>query len=320
MTLTDIEGLLVGHAQDQEHHTGCTAVLCPQGAVGGINVAGFAPGSRETELLRPETRVEEIHGLLLTGGSAFGLAAATGVVRWLTEQGVGLDTFFGRVPLVPGAVVFDLFFNQSFSKPDEAMGYEAARSASSAPVVQGCVGAGTGVTCGKLGGFERVMKSGLGSAGDAIGDFQVAALAVVNPLGDVHDPDTGRLLAGMRTQDGQSLAGPDGAREAQMAFLKPASTSNTVLGVVATNAPLTKVQACRLARMASAGIARAVRPAHLLYDGDVVFALATGRGPETDENVIGALGAEVLARAIAAGVKSAEGLPGVPAMKDLGSA
>ena len=317
MTLTSIPGLLVGHAANEEHRTGCTAILCPEGAVAGVDVCGFAPGSRETELLNPMARVDEIHGLLLTGGSAFGLAAATGVVRWLSEKGYGLPTLYARVPLVPAAVIYDLNFNQSLGMPDEAMGYAAAANASNAPVVQGCVGAGTGATCGKMVGFERAMKTGLGSAVINAGDFQVAALAVVNPLGNVLDPDTGEILAGVRTPDGLHLGDPAEVFKDMADLIKPPDTSNTVLVAVATDARLNKIQVARVARMASAGMARAVRPAHLLYDGDTVFCLATGQGPAADENIVGALAADVLALAVAAGAREAVSIPGFPAHRDL---
>ena len=317
LTLTDIPGLLVGHSTDHENMTGCTAILCPQGAACGVDVRGFAPGSRETELLNPMARVDEVHAILLTGGSAFGLAAADGLVRWLVEGGYGLDTLFAKVPLVPAAVLYDLNFNQSLGKPDAAMGYEAAKNASTNPVAQGNVGAGTGATSGKLAGFERAMKTGLGSAGIALGRVKVAALAAVNPLGFIIDPDTGEVLAGARTEDGRAIAHPDEVMTTLEAFSNPPVESNTMLAVVATDAKMNKLQCARVAKMASAGIARAVKPAHLLYDGDTVFALATGQGPEADENIIGALAADVLARAIAAGARQAESVPGFPAFRDL---
>ena len=316
-TLTGVPGILVGHAEEIEHQTGCTAILCPEGAVCGVDVRAFAPGSIETALLNPEARLAEVHGVLLTGGSAFGLAAAAGMVRWLAERGYGVETAFARVPLVPGAVIYDLNFNQSYSKPDFDTGYRAADAANDHPVVQGCVGAGLGATCGKMAGFHRAMKSGLGSSLIRYGELFIGAMAVVNPLGDVYDPANGTLLAGVRTEDGRGLAGTDEVIRAMTALFKPPETSHTVLGLVATNARLSKVQTSRVARMASAGIARAVRPAHLIYDGDTVFALATGRGPEGDESIIGALGADALAKAIVAGVLEATSAPDYPALRDL---
>ena len=324
MTLTEVPGIMVGHATDKENRTGCTVILCPEGATPGGEAVGFAPGTRETDLLRPETRTEEVHGVLLTGGSAFGLSAGAGVVRWLTERGYGLETIWARVPLVPGAVVYDLFYNQTLGKPDEAMGYEAAQNASTEPVAMGCVGAGTGVTAGKLAGIDRAMKSGLGSSGTTFGRIKVGAIAVANPLGDVIDPDTGRTVAGVRTPDGSGYAGAVSVVQAGESYFQLLSESNTVLGLVATDARLSKLQCARVARMAAAGIARSVRPAHTMWDGDYVFVLATGKGPAIDENIVGILGAEILARAIAAGAKAAESVPrqseavpALPAYKDM---
>ncbi|MBW1709942.1 MAG: P1 family peptidase [Deltaproteobacteria bacterium] len=316
ITLTDVTGIRVGHVTDQANRTGCTAILCPEGAAAGMELRGMAPGSRETNLFDPLTRTEEIHGILLTGGSAFGLAAASGAARWLAENGYGLVTTCGRVPLVPAAVIYDLFFNQSFGLPDETMGYKAASLASTDPVEQGCVGAGTGATAGKMAGIDRAMKTGLGSAGYKAGGIKVAALAVANPVGDVVDPETNEILAGVRGPDGKAISGTMNAIWAGKGLLAPPA-SNTVLGVVATESKLTKVQAARAARMAACGFARAVRPASTLSDGDMVFVLATGKGPSADENVIGALGAEALAQAIAAAARTASGIPGVPAYQDL---
>jgi len=315
LTLTDIPGIMVGHVTDKENGTGCTAILCPDGAAAGMELRGMAPGSRETNLFDPLTRTEEIHGILLTGGSAYGLAAASGVVRWLAENGYGLVTTKGRVPLVPAAVIYDLFFNQTFNLPDEHMGYQAAQAASSEPVEQGSVGAGTGATAGKIAGIDRAMKTGLGSAGIKSGDFKVAALAVANPVGDVVDPDNSRILAGVRSPDGKTIMGAMNVLN-QAADLFASSDPNTVLGVVATNARLTKIQAARVARMASAAFARAIRPASTLSDGDMVFSLATGQGPDGDETLIGALGAEVLAQAIAAAARTATGYRGLPTFSD----
>lgn len=316
MTLTDIPGITVGHVTDKENGTGCTAILCPDGAVAGMELRGMAPGSRETNILDPLTRTEEIHGILLTGGSAYGLAAASGVVRWLAERGYGLVTTSGRVPLVPGAVIYDLFFNQTFNLPDENMGYQAAQAASGKPVEQGSIGAGTGATAGKIAGIDRAMKTGLGSAGIQAGDFIVAALAVANPVGDVVDPDNSQILAGVRSPDGNAVIGAMTMLSGAADILAP-SDPNTVLGVVATNAKLTKIQIARVARMASAGFARAIRPASTLGDGDMVFSLATGQGPEGNESLIGALGAEALAQAIAAAARTATGYKGLPAFRDL---
>lgn len=283
----------------------------------GVHVPGHAPGTCETDLLSPTAHVEKVHGVLLTGGSAFGLAAATGVIRWLAENGYGHQTFHGRVPLVPGAVVFDLFFNKTQGKPDEAMGYQAASIASSDPVAMGCVGAGTGVTAGKLAGFDRAMKSGLGSAAMDFGKIKVGAIAVVNPIGNVIDPVTRQVLAGARKPDGSGFLNEMEILQAMERLVSVRAGMNTVLGLVATNAVLSNVQATRVARMASAGMARTIWPANTMFDGDIVFALASGTGPPADESVVGALGAEVLGQAIAAGARAAESAPGIPAYKDM---
>jgi L-aminopeptidase/D-esterase-like protein len=266
---------------------------------------GFAPGSRETELLRPESTVDTVHGLLFAGGSAFGLAATDGVVRFLCEQGTGLAMPHAVIPLVPAAVIYDLDMNRKAgSLPDAAMGYAAAMAASDAPLAEGAVGAGTGARCGRLfnpgNGPDRTEKSGLGSALLEWRGIRVAALVVVNSLGNVHDPASGVFLAG-----GRDRVGRPREREAMLAALAGENLprSNTVLTVVATNAPLDKVQATRLARMAGTGLARGIRPAHLAYDGDLVFALASRRplpaeaGAWTD-SLIGTLGAEAVAQAV----------------------
>ena len=317
MCITDVPGIIAGHATNENHRTGCTAVLCPDGAVGGVDVVGFATGTRETELLRPVGMVERVHGILLGGGSAFGLAAASGMMRWLYENGHGFDTGIVKVPLVPGAVIFDLLFNQSAGLPDEAMGYEAAQNAGPGPLAQGNVGAGTGATAGKAAGFERAMKTGLGSASMTVGDIVVGAVTAVNPFGDVVDPETGATLAGVRSEKGDRIQGVRSVLPGMQQAFNGEARSNTVISVVATNADLNKVQVNRLAHMAAAGLARTIRPVHTLFDGDVVFALATGRGPVADENLVGALGAETLARAVAAGAREAEGIPGFPAYQDL---
>ena len=305
-TLTAVPGILAGHATDAAKSTGCTAVLCPEGCTPGLYVPGFAPGSRETELLRPESTVDAVHGILLSGGSAFGLAAAEGVVRFLQERGHGFAMPHGIIPLVAGAVIYDLDMNKAPGMlPDAAMGYAAASAADSAPVPRGSVGAGTGARCGRMFAMgnspDRSEKSGLGSALAQYKGLTAAALVVVNALGNVHDPDTGRFLAGGRDRTGAPLP-PEAVLAALAGEENP--SANTVLAVVATNAPLNKVQCSRFARMAGAGIARSVRPAHLLYDGDIVFALASrlprpqGPPPWT-ESLLGALGAEAVARAAA---------------------
>jgi len=309
-TITGIPGLLAGHVTDQENCTGCTAILCPEGFTPGVALPGFAPGSRETELLRPESTVDAVHGILFAGGSGFGLAAADGIVRFLREQGIGLAMPQAAIPIVPGAVIYDLDMNRKAgSLPDAAMGYAAAMAANDAPLAEGAVGAGTGARCGRLfsmgNGPDYTEKSGLGSTLLEWKGIRMAALVVVNALGNVHDPTNGALLAG-----GRDAAGRPFSREAMLAALagEDLPQSNTVLTLVATNAPLDKVRATRLARMAGTGLTRSIRPAHLAYDGDIVFALSSkrpspaGAGNWTD-SLLGALGAEAVALATARAVQ-----------------
>lgn len=301
ITLSQLDGFYVGQAEDRQAGTGCTAILTPEGAVASYHLPGFAPGSRETDLLRPDSLTPVIHGLLLTGGSAFGLAAASGVVKFLREQGVGYDTGFMRVPLVPAAVIFDYPGNKSNGAlPDEAMGYRAAAAADKSPVPNGPFGAGLSAACGKLAGPDRSSPSGIGSYGLTTDDgLMVAALAVVNPLGGVLDPDTGVVISGPRQEDGL-LADKKEIMEIlrSRTIMSTAEPGHTVLVAVGTNARLDKLGAHRLARMASAGMARVVYPAHLMHDGDTVFALSSNTGPEVDPSWLGALAADVVSRAI----------------------
>lgn len=313
-TLTDIRGLRVGHAQDFDALTGCTVVLCPANTVGGVDQRGGAPGTRETDLLRPLHWVQHVNAVLLTGGSAFGLAAADGVMRFLEERGIGFETRAARVPIVPGAVLFDLDVGRADRRPDAAMGYIACEAATDGPVVQGCVGAGTGATVGKLLGMTCATKSGFGSASLSLPNgVVVAALMAVNTLGDVVD-ERGQIMAGVRpTPDSRQFIGTLNAL--QYAPPTPPAT-NTVIGVVATNARLTKEEANKLAQMAHDGLAQAVRPAHTLFDGDTVFALATGEVP-SDVGLVGAFAAEVSAAAIRNAIRAATSLGGLPAARDL---
>ncbi len=306
----------MGHASDREGLTGCTAVLFedPNGAVVGVDVRGSSPGTRETDRLGPIGAVRGTHGLLLTGGSAFGLAAADGVVRFLEERGVGLDVGVARIPLVSAAVLFDLVVGDPAARPDAAMGYEAASSAGAGDFEQGTVGAGTGASVGKVLGMEGAMKGGIGSASaEPEEGLVVGALAAVNAFGDVRDPQTGETIAAPRLKDGTL---------GDTAALLPEAASrmrwgeNTTLGIVATNARLTKPQAVKVAQMAHDGLARAVHPVHTTVDGDVVFAASAG-GVEASTDVVGAWGARVMQEAIVRAVLQAEGLAGLPAARDL---
>ncbi len=318
ISFNQIPGLQVGHAQDFEALTGCTVVLTQAGAVGGVDQRGGAPGTRETDLLRPLRLVEKVHAVLLTGGSAYGLAAADGVMRWLEEHAIGFETGVGRVPIVPAAVLFDLAVGRADVRPDAAMGYAACQAANSEPgLAVGTVGAGTGATVGKILGPAAQMKGGVGSAVfEVIPGLWVGALIAVNCLGDVIQPQTDRILAGARKL-------PDNDFVDTMQVLKTplaesfTGSGNTVIGVVATNAALSKAAANKVAQMAHDGLARAIRPAHTMFDGDTIFALATGQGAGADVTLIGAYGAEATALAIVDAVQQATSVAGIPALRDL---
>lgn len=313
--LTDVAGLAVGHHTLAARPTGCTVVLCPQGATCGVDVRGAAPGTRETDLLKPDNLVEQVHAVLLTGGSAYGLDAAGGVMRWLEERGHGFPVGpRARVPIVPAAVLFDLWLGDGSPRPDAAAGYAACEAASHDAPAQGSVGAGAGATVGKLFGIEHAMKGGIGTASVRAGAVTVAALIAVNPTGDVIDD--GRVLAGTRGPDGR----PRSAVQALLAGeLPPRAQAGmaTTIGVIATDAQLTKAQANKLATMAHDGLARSIHPVHTLADGDTLFALATGTSGRTgDLTVLGMLAAEATARAVVNAVRAATPLPGFPAASD----
>ncbi len=320
--LTAVDGLRVGHHTLAERPTGCTVVVAEAGATAGVDVRGGAPGTREIALLDPVNTVEEVHAVLLSGGSAFGLDAATGVVRYLAERDVGFATAVARVPIVVAAVLFDLEVGgKPRIRPDAEAGYKAAAAATAGPVAEGNVGAGAGATVGKLTGMERAMKAGVGTAAIRRADgLTVAALVAVNALGDVVDPATGRVIAGVRTADGTGLADARALLRSD-ALDRPQSLANTTIGVVATNARLSKAQATKVAQMAHDGLARAIYPAHTPWDGDTLFALATGSWEgEADLALIGSLAADAVAEAIVRAARQAQGLPGLPAAADLGDA
>ena len=321
--ITDIAGLAVGHFTDTRRPTGCTVLLCPHGAVAGVDVRGAAPGTRETDLLHPLATLEQVHAILLTGGSAFGLDAATGVMRWLEEHGHGVQVGPALVPIVPAAVLFDLWVGDARIRPDAAAGHAACAAASSAHPAQGCVGAGAGASVGKLFGIARAMKGGIGSASLKVGAITVGALVAVNAVGDVVDPASGRVVAGARSDDGRRpldtlSAIIDGRLPAHLM-----AGMATTIGIVATDARLTKAQANKLASMAHDGLSRSINPVHTATDGDVMFAMATGgSGKPGHLTVLGALAAEVTARAVLNAVRAAHGLtdPDLPSARDLGLA
>jgi L-aminopeptidase/D-esterase-like protein len=316
--LTDVAGFRVGHYTNREAATGCTVVIAPdEGAVGGVDVRGPAAGTIGTDTLRPGRIVEHVHAILLTGGSAFGLAAASGVLQFLDERGIGLAFRTSRIPIVAGAVIFDLLIGDSDTRPDASAGYAASAAATDEPVAEGSVGVGTGATVGKFLGVEHAVKGGVGTAAAVIaGGATVAALTVVNAVGDVVDPGSGQIVAGARTPDGAGWldAGSAVAGALDSSIFALASTT---LAVVATDAELTKEHACAVAMMAHDGIARATRPAHTMFDGDTVFVLATGHAGRADLTAVGHVAAELVADAILRGVRAADGLGGVPSVRDL---
>lgn len=301
--ITDVRGIKVGHAQDGNALTGCTVILCRKGAVAGVDVRGGAPGTRETDLLNPINLVDKVHAVVLAGGSAFGLDAASGVMKYLEENKIGFNTGTAKVPIVPAAILYDLNLGRADVRPDPIMGYDAAASASSNPPAEGNVGAGTGASVGKILGMKRAMKAGIGTASLHFRGTVIGALVAVNAFGDVIDPGSRKMIAGVRS----------GTTLQKMKTMKTRPIrSNTVIGVVATNAKLTKAQATKVAQMAQDGIARAVRPAHTMFDGDTIFTLATGE-KKADVSTVGAYAAEVMVEAIVHAVrmaKSAGGLPG----------
>jgi len=319
--LTDVEGIEVGHFTDSRRPTGCTVVLCEKGAVAGVDVRGGAPGTRETDLLNPVNTVQQIFGVVLSGGSAFGLDTASGVMRYLDEKGIGFQVGPIVVPIVPAAILFDLNVGDPKIRPTADSGYAACRAASSGPVAEGNVGAGAGATIGKLFGLQYAMKSGLGTASLRAGStgLIVAALAAVNAGGDVYRPQTGELLAGARAADGKSLSSTIARiRAGERVLASESDPRNTTLAVVATNARLTKVQVTKVAQMAQDGLARAINPVHTPFDGDTVFALATGTlVAGVDAGAVGALAAEAVAEAIVRAVLRATGIPGYPSYGDL---
>ena len=299
-TLTAVKGISVGHTTHPDAGTGCTVVLCPDGAVAGVDVRGSAPGTRETDLLNPVNTVQVVHAILLTGGSAFGLAAADGVMRWLEERGIGFDVGVATVPIVPAAVLFDLMVGRADVRPTAADGYAACDAASDAPVARGSVGAGTGATVGKLFGPAFASKTGIGSAARTIhGGITVGALVALNAFGDVVDSN-GKIIAGARKPDGSpGFADTMAHLHGDLAGTMLAFGQNTTLAVVATDAVLTKSAAAKMAQMAHDGLARTIRPIHTMLDGDTIFALGTGKtGVSADVSVLGAVAAEVLAEAV----------------------
>ena len=317
-TITDVPGIQVGHYTDSQAVTGCTVVLTPGGGIAGVDVRGAAPGTRETDLLRPLNLVQEAHAVVLSGGSAYGLAAADGVMTWLEEQGVGFPVGVGVVPIVASAILFDLAIGDPTVRPRPEHGYQASATADSSTPAQGSVGAGTGATVGKALGQERAVKGGLGCSSRRVGEYTVGALVAVNALGSIVDPETGALIAGPRDPGRLGFLDSVDILEDVKTPVAASALQNTTLAVVATDAPLTKEQANKLAQMAHDGLALAIRPAHTMFDGDVVFALSTGKTtPVPDVTPFGAAAARALSSAIIKAITQASGLGGVPSVSEL---
>ena len=329
LSLTDVRGIKVGHFTSQQRPTGCTVVLCEAGAVAGVDVRGSAPGTRETDLLNPIHTVQQVQAIVLSGGSAFGLDAASGVVRYLEERGAGFkidSPAHGArqdvrivVPIVPAAVLFDLEVGDPTIRPNAESGYQACKAAGSGPVAQGNVGAGAGATVGKAFGMPFAMKSGVGSAGIKVGSSEivVAALVAVNAVGDVVEPGSGRILAGARTADGHAFRNTMKEIIRGYQVQRPAG-GNTTLGVVATNVAFDKAQMTKIAQMAQDGLARSINPVHTPADGDTIFALSTGALKlEVNHGSIGAIAAEAVSHAVVRAVMMAKSLPGLPAYDDV---
>ncbi len=312
--IIDVGGIKVGHSTDFNALKGCTIVLCEDGCMGGVDVRGGAPGTREVALLGPLATMGEVNGIMLAGGSAFGLEAACGAMDYLEERGIGYDVRVTKVPIIPSAVLFDLAVGDCKIRPDKRMGYEACENAKSDELERGSVGAGTGATVGKIFGYENCMKSGIGSASIRVGDLVVGAIFAVNAFGDVYDAETNKIIAGALNPERNGFA------DTLNLFKGEASGSpisqNTTIGVVATNAKLTKPEINKVAQMAHDGCARAIRPVHTMYDGDAIFGLSTCE-VKADATSVGILGAEVTARAIVDGIKTAKSLGGLPSMSDL---
>lgn len=308
-SITNVRGIEVGHFTDARRPTGCSVIIARDGAVAGVDVRGGAPGTRETDLLQPSSLVDRVHAIVLAGGSAWGLDAATGVMQWLEENHIGLKVGFGLVPIVPAAVLFDLPVGDARIRPDAQAGYQACLAASRSAPVEGNVGAGAGALVGKIFGLERAMRGGIGSASITVDGITVGAIIACNAMGDVINPSTGAVLAGARTADGSALLD---SRTALLAGNTPhqiLAGTNTTIGVVATDALLTKPQAQRLALVAHDGLARSINPVHTMLDGDTLFALATGQTGKTASMVLlCTMAAEVTARAVVRAVMAAKGI------------
>ena len=317
ISITDISSVRIGQVEDAEAATGCTVLVCPEGMRAGLDVRGGGPASRESQLLNPLMAAQTVHAIVLSGGSAYGLSAANGVMSCLEERGIGLDTGFGLVPLVPQADLFDLSVGRGDIRPGPEMGYEAARLALDAPNYRdGNYGAGCGASVGKVGGMGTAMKAGIGSYAVQIGDVQIGAVVAVNALGDIYDWKTGKPVAGMLNEDKTGLSSSADALLASLGTAESGFPGNTTLAVVITNAAFDKAQLCKIAGMAHDGYARSIRPVHTSMDGDSIYAVSVGN-IEANQDAVGALAADVVSEAILRAVTSAESAYGLPCVKDL---
>ena len=319
-SLTDVEGLKVGHFTETRRPTGCTVVIAEHGAVAGVDVRGGAPGTRETDLLNPVNSVQQVFAVVLSGGSAFGLDTASGVMRYLDERSIGFKGMGPNVPIVPAAILYDLGVGDPKIRPTAESGYQACVAATSCAVAEGNVGAGAGATIGKFFGPQFAMKGGLGTCSIRVGDtgVVVAAMAAVNAAGDIYDPGTGKILAGARSPKGDGFTNATGKILGGYAVVAPASGTNTTLGVVATNATLNKDEATKMAQMAQDGLARTINPSHTPFDGDTIFSLATGTlKAKVNVGAIGAIAAVAVSRAIVRAITQARGIPGYPSYADI---
>lgn len=314
--VNDIEGIKIGNAQNLEGPTGCTVVICEEGAAAGVDVRGGSPGTRETDLLDPVNLVDKIHAVVLSGGSAFGLDAASGVMQYLEEKNVGFDVSVTKVPIVCSAVLFDLIIGDHRIRPDKAMGYEACKNSETNKIREGNIGAGAGATVGKILGPHNSMKGGLGCYAVQVGELQVGAVIAVNCLGDIIEPSTGKIIAGALNEDKKTFADTEEIMISRYSEKKNLFSGNTTIGVVITNGKFTKSEMNKIASMAHNGYGRAMRPAHSIFDGDTIFTMSTGK-IDADINVVGLLAARVVEQAVVRAVKNAEGILGYKAYSDM---
>ncbi len=314
--IIDIPGIRIGNAQDYNAATGCTVILCEKGAVAGVDVRGGAPGTRETDLLNPMNLVDKVHGVLLAGGSAFGLDAASGIMEYLENLDVGFDTGVAKVPIVTGAVLFDLAVGNGKIRPDKKMGYDACVNAAEGKFSEGSVGAGTGASVGKILGMKNAMKSGLGTCCVKLGNLYIGAVVAVNALGDIIDPNIDKIIAGALADDGNTFLNTEEFIINNLNNITNTYISNTTIGVVITNGRFDKAQANKIASMAHNGYARTIRPAHTMHDGDTIFVLSTGE-VEADVSAVGTVAARVVAQAVLNGVIKAKGICGLKSISDM---